>query len=181
MKIVFLIPLTFLLVLTPAYGQLSDATGLVNRLHVESNGNIFEVEVVSNFEIYNFEFDVSEDRLTLHINSGLKNNLGELQIPKGLLGSNLTFNLNDQQFFPKIKSNEKISFVTLNFTGTGNNKLDISGRTHLSGLTDMEQNEYIFASEEPEDNYFWWLLLAGSLCVSGFIIAVKKRKKSLTK
>ena len=181
MKIIFLIPLTFLLVLTPAYGQLSDATGLVNRLHVESNGHTFEVEVVSNFEIYDFEFDVSEDRLTLHINSGLQNNLGELQIPLNLLGSNLTFNLNDQQFFPKIKSNEKISFVTLNFTGAGNNKLDISGSPHLSGLTDMEQKESIFDPEDSEGDYFWWLLLAGSLCVSGFVIVVKKRKKSLTK
>jgi len=168
-------------VLTPAYGQLSDATGLVNRLNVETVGHTFEVEVVSNFDISDFEFDVDEQRLTLHINSGLKNNLGEVQIPLNLLGGDLTFNLNDQQFFPKIKSNDKISFVTLNFTGTGNNKLDIFGSTYLSGLTDMEQKESIHTSEEPEDDYSWWLVLAGSLCVSGFIIVMKKRKKLLTK
>jgi len=177
-----LILVTFLFVLTPAYGQLlSDATGLVNRLDVETGGHIFEVEVVSNFEISDFEFDVDEKRLTLYIASGLKNNLGEIQIPLELLGGNFTFNLNDQQFFPKIKSNEKISFVTLNFTGTGDNKLDIFGSTYLSGLTEMGQTELIPAPEEPEDNYSWWLVLICSLCVSGFIIVMKKRKKSLAK
>jgi len=167
-------------VLAPAYGQLSDATGLVNRLNVETGGYAFEVEVVSNFDISDFKFNMDEKRLTLHINSGLQNNLGEMQIPQGLLGGDLTFNLNDQQFFPKIKSNDKISFVTLNFTGTGNNKLDIFGSTYLSGLTEREQKESINISEESEDNYLWWLVLAGSLSISGFII-IKKRKKPLTK
>ncbi|MDH5462800.1 MAG: hypothetical protein OEW49_00630 [Nitrosopumilus sp.] len=166
--------------LAPAYGQLSDATGLVNRLNVETGGYAFEVEVVSNFDISDFKFNMDEKRLTLHINSGLQNNLGEMQIPQGLLGGDLTFNLNDQQFFPKIKSNDKISFVTLNFTGTGNNKLDIFGSTYLSGLTEREQKESINISEESEDNYLWWLVLAGSLSISGFII-IKKRKKPLTK
>ena len=167
--------------LIPAYGQLSDATGLVNRLDVETGGNNFEVEVVSNFEIPDFEFDVDEKRLTIHITSGLKNNLGEVQIPKGLLGGNLTFNLNDQQYFPKIKSNEKISFVTLNFTGTGNHKLDVYGSTYLSGLTEMVQQEIIPIQEDIEDDYSWLLILAGSLCVSGLIIVMKKRKKPLSK
>lgn len=175
LKILSLISLTFLLVLSPAYGQLSDATGLVNRLHVESDGNAFEIEVVSNFEISDFEFDVDEKRLTLHINSGLKNNLGEVQIPQMLLGGNFTFNLNDQQFFPKIKSNEKISFVTLNFTGAGNNKLDIFGSTYLSGLTDIEK-ESLNPSAEPDGDNYLWLVLACLLCVSGFIVVMKKRK-----
>jgi len=168
--------------LTPAYGQLSDATGLVNRLDIETGGHTFEVEVVSNFQISDFEFDVNEKRLTLQIASGLKNNLGEIQIPQGLLGGNFTFNLNDQQYFPKIKSNEKISFVTLNFTGTGDNTLDIFGSTYLSGMTEMEQKEIITIQEEPEDDYSLWLVLVGSLCVSGFIIImVNKKKKSQTR
>lgn len=165
-----------------AYGDsLSDATGLVNRLDVNTGGQTFEVEVVSNFDISDFEFNVDEKRLTLYITSGLNDNLGEMQIPQGLLGGNFTFNLNDQQFFPKIKSNEKISFVTLNFTGTGDNTLDIFGTTYLSGLTEMEQDELIPIQDEPEDDYSWWLVLAGSLCVSGSIIVMKKRKKSIAK
>ena len=180
MKILFLASLVFLLVLSPAYGQLSDATGLVNRLHVESDGHDFEIEVVSNFEISDFEFDLDEKRLTLHISSGLENNLGEVQIPKMLLGGNLTFNLNDQQFFPKIKSNEKISFVTLNFAGTGNNKLDIFGSTYLSEPIETEK-ESINASAELDDGNYWWLVLVCSLCVLALIVVLKKRKKLLAK
>jgi hypothetical protein len=176
LKVLFLISIVSLFALTPAYGQiLSDATGLVNRLDVETGGHTFEVEVVSNFDISDFEFDVDEKRLTLHITSGLKNNLGEMQIPRELLGGNFTFNLNDQQFFPKIKSNERISFVTLNFTGAGDNKLDIFGNISLSDLTEMAQKESIPTPEEPEGDYSWWLVLAGSLCISGLIIVTKKK------
>jgi len=184
LKIIFLISVVFLFVLTPVYGEsLSDVTGLVNRLDIQTGGHTFEVEVVSNFDVPEFEFDVEEKRLTLHITSGLQNNLGELQIPQSLLGGNFTFSLNDQQYFPKIKTNEKISFVTLNFTGTGNNKLDIFGTTYLSGLTETEQKEstiLLEEIEEPEADYLWLIVLAGSLCVSGFII-LKKRKTSLSR
>jgi len=176
LKVLFLISVASLFALTPACGQiLSDATGLVNRLDVETGGHTFEIEVVSNFKISDFEFDVDEKRLTLHISSGLKNNLGEMQIPRELLGGNFTFNLNDQQFFPKIKSNERISFVTLNFTGAGDNKLDIFGSASLSDLNEMGQKESIPAPEELEGDYSWWLVLAGSLCISGFIIVMKKK------
>lgn len=159
------------------YGEsLSDATGLVNRLNVQTGGHTFEIEVVSNFDVPEFEFNAKEKRLTLHITSGLKNNLGEIQIPQSFLGGNFTFNLNDQQYFPKIRTNEKISFVTLNFTGAGDNKLDIFGTTHPPGLTEMEQKEP-FTTEETdnmEGDYLWLPILAGSLCVSGLII-LKKR------
>ncbi len=121
-----MIPLLFLLVITPAFGQLlSDRTGLVNRFDVESGGHIFEVETISNFNVIDHEFNQDEKRLTLFVNSGLENNLGEVIIPLTLLNGNFTVYLNDMEYYPKIKSNDKILFVTLNFTGTGDNKIDI--------------------------------------------------------
>ena len=173
----FLLSVAFLFVLIPVYGEsLSDATGLVNRLDVHAGGHTFEIEVVSNFDVPEFEFNAKEKRLTLHITSGLQNNLGEIQIPQSLLGGNFTFNLNDQQYFPKIRTNEKISFVTLNFTGTGDNKLDVFGTTYPPGLTEMEQKESSTEPDKKEDDYLWLLVLAGSLCISGLIIILKKRK-----
>jgi len=126
--------------MTPVYGQLlSDATGLVKRLDIQTEGHTFEVETVSNFDIQDYDFDDDAKRLTFHIVSGLENNLSEIIIPLNLLGENLTFYLNDQEIFPKVNSNEKISFITLNFTGSGNNKLEIIGTPYLDGLT--EENE----------------------------------------
>ena len=141
MKILFSIILGLLFVLTPVYGQLlSDATGLVNRIDVQAGGHTFEVETVSNYSIKDFNFDEDQKRLTLYISSGLENNLGELIIPKNLLGGNFTFYLNDQEFFPKQNSNEKISFITLNFTGSGENKLDIFATSSLSDMSIDENN-----------------------------------------
>jgi len=127
------------LVSTPAFGQLlSDRTGFVNRLDVETDGYSFEVETISNFDVVDHEFDDDEKRLTIFIQSGLEKNLGELVIPKALLDGNFTFYLNDQEYNPDIKSNDKISFITLNFTGIGNNKIDIIATDALVGVEKPE-------------------------------------------
>ena len=121
-----------LLVFTPAFGQLlSDKTGLVNRFDVETIGHSYEIKTVANFDVIDHEFNKDEKRLTIFITSGIENNLGEIIIPKILLGGNFTFYLNDQEYQPKIKSNERIAFITLNFTGSGNNKVDVIATNYL--------------------------------------------------
>ncbi|MFQ5783181.1 MAG: CFI-box-CTERM domain-containing protein [Nitrosopumilus sp.] len=141
MKVSLSIPLLLLLITSPAFGQLSDATGLVNRLDIETGGYTFEVVSVSNFDVIDHEFDKDEKRLTLFVTSGLDNNLGELTIPQDLLSGNFTFYLNDVQYDPKIKSNDKISFVTLNFTGIGNNKIDIIGTETFAGTSEIPESD----------------------------------------
>jgi len=141
LKIILFAPLLLLLVLTPAFGQLlGDKTGLVTRFDVQTSGYTYEIQTVSNFDVTDHEFDKDEKRLTIFIKSGLENNLGEVIIPKILLGGNFTFYLNDLEFNPKIKSNEKISFVTLNFTGLGNNKIDIIATEALVGVKEQSTN-----------------------------------------
>jgi len=141
LKIILFVPLLLLLVLTPAFGQLlGDKTGLVTRFDVQTSGYTYEIQTVSNFDVTDHEFDKDEKRLTIFVKSGLENNLGEVIIPKILLGGNFTFYLNDLEFNPKIKSNEKISFVTLNFTGLGNNKIDIIATEALVGVKEQSAN-----------------------------------------
>ena len=137
MKILFLIPLLLLLVVSPVFGQLSDRTGLLTRLDVDTSGHNFEVVTVSNFEILDHEFNKNEKRFTIFIKSGLENNLGEVTIPKNLLGGNFTFQINDVESIQKFKSNDKISFITLNFTGIGENKIDIIGTDALVGVKEI--------------------------------------------
>ena len=120
-----------LLVVTPAFGALSDKTGLVNRLDVKTDGYVFEVETVANFDIQDFNFDAEQKRLTLYISSGLENNLGEVYLPQTLLSGNLTFYINGEEYSPTIKINDNISFITLNFTGSGNNTIAIIGTDYL--------------------------------------------------
>ena len=182
MKILFLVIVALFFVITPAYAQsFSDATGLVNRLDVRTGGHSFEIQSTANFDIPNFEFDKDDKKLTLFINSGLDNNLGELHIPRNLLDGDLTFYLNDVEYFPKFHTNEKISFVTLNFTGTGDNKLEIIGTVYLSGvsvvyndLPDVENPSI----REYEYNMIYIVIVMVVLIggVSAIIFFLRKRK-----
>ena len=119
------------------FGQISDKTGLLTRLDVNTSGHTFEVVTVSNFEILDHEFDKNENRLTIFIKSGLEDNLGEVTIPQNLLAGNFTFQINDVESIQKFKSNERISFITLNFTGIGENKIDIIGTNALVGVKEI--------------------------------------------
>ncbi len=144
-----------LLVFTPAYGSLSDATGLVNRFDIETSGHFFEVSVTANFDVSEVEFDKDQKQLTFHLISGLENNLGELIIPQNLLSGNFTFFLNNQEHYPKVNTNEKIAFITLNFTGSGNNKLEVIGTNYLEGFNEsIESNgmEVTFSEEDSNKN-----------------------------
>jgi len=133
--------LLLLLVITPAFAQLSDRTGLVNRLDVKTGGHSFEVQTVSNFDISNYEFDDDQKRLTLYITSGLENNLGELYIPQTLLSGNFTFYINGEEYHPNVKINNQISFIILNFTGSGDSKIEIIGTDYLHGLNQTIPDE----------------------------------------
>jgi len=140
-------------VFTPAFGALSDATGLVNRFDIEAGGNLFEIKITSNFDVKGVEFDKEQKQLTFHIISSLDNNLGEIIIPQNLLSGNFTFYLNDQEFYPNIKSNDKIAFITLNFTGSGNNTVDVIATNYLKDLDEeieSEDNEITSTEEKSQ-------------------------------
>ncbi len=125
----FVVIFTFLLFIPPAFGQFFDTPGLVNRLQVENEGYIFEVHVVSSFDIPSHQFSSEEKRLSFFISTSVSNNLSEIQIPKNLLNGNFTFYLNGQEIFADVKTNDKISFITIEFPGKGLHKLDIIGTT----------------------------------------------------
>ncbi len=123
---------------TPAFGGvLSDATGLVNRFDIETGGYEFEIITTSNYDVQEVEFDKDKKQLTFYMVSSLENNLGEIIIPRNLISGNFTFYLNDQEFYPKIKTDERIAFITLNFTGTGNNKVDVIATNYLENLDEV--------------------------------------------
>jgi len=144
--------LLLLIAITPAFAQLSDKTGLVNRLDVKTGGHSFEVQTISNFDISNYTFDEEQKRLTLYVTSGLENNLGEIYIPKTLLSGNFTFYINGQQYHPAVKINEQISFITLNFTGSGDSKIEIIGTDYLHGLNQTSVDESVDESLVEIDN-----------------------------
>ncbi len=123
--------------ITPSYSQDLDTPGLVKTITVNTDGYDFEVETVSNFDVTDFEFDKELKKLTIFINSGTQKNISEIQIPLNLINGNFTFFLNDEEIFPRVQSNEKISFITLEFEGDGKHTLEIIGTTYLPEFSDI--------------------------------------------
>ena len=181
MKSVIFILVVLFFVITPVSGQsLSDATGLINRLDVQTSGYAFEIKLTSNFDLTDYTFDKDEKQITLYFDSALENNLAEIIIPKNLLSGNFMFYLNDQEFLPRVESNEKISFITLNFTGSGSNVVKITGSEYLVGLDPIISNDSLpLDSESIFDDYFVWLVLGFALIVivPCIVIIVRKPKK----
>ena len=105
--------------------------GLVERFEIQTGGYNYEVISTANFGVEDLEFSAEEKKITLYINSGVTNNLGEIQIPVNLTSGNFTFFLNDQEIEADVKRNNKISLVTLEFVGKGKHTVDIIGTTYL--------------------------------------------------
>jgi hypothetical protein len=141
------LPSLLVLVFAPAFGAISDATGLVNRFDIETGGHVFEITTTSNFDVQEVEFDKEQKKLTLYIFSSLENNLGELIIPQNLLSGNFTFYLNDQEHHPKIKSNEKIAFIKSQSEGGGcliaTATFDSELAPHVQQLRELRDNKLL--------------------------------------
>ena len=117
--------------LPSAYGAISEKTGLKKDFTIETSGYDFEVDTVSNFNIQDVQFNRDDKKLTFNINSELVNNFAEIQIPVNLINGNLTVFVNGHEIFPEIRKNDKISFIVLEFEGSGTNTLEIIGTTYL--------------------------------------------------
>ena len=191
MKSLIILSVILIFVITPVYGQLSDATGLINRIDIQTSGYDFEVVLTANFDLVDYTFDKNSKQITLYLDSGLENNLGELVIPSSLLNGDFTFYLNDQEFFPKIQSSERIHFITLEFTGSGSNTLSITGTEYLIGLDEITPNQnnssetidddFLPPTGEfnttPSNDYLIWLMVGGIIVVIVVFVGVKFLKK----
>ena len=193
MKSILVLSIVLFFVVAPAFAQmpLSDATGFINRLNVETSGHVFEIKLVSNFDLTDYTFEKDNQELIIYVESGLENNLGEIMIPTTLLNGNFMFILNDQEFFPKIQSNEKIHFITMNFTGSGSNVISITGSEYLIGLSEITpdenkipqtlDNDFLPPDREVGGNssnfYLLWLAVGGIL-ITVVVFAVTKFLKN---
>jgi len=126
------------MLLPPAFGAISEKTGLKNDFTIETSGYDFEVETIANFEINDVKLSRDDKKLTFDITSSIENNFAEILIPINLIDGDLTVFVNGEEIFPQIRKNDKISFIVLEFNGTGHNTLEIIGTTYLpefSGIT----------------------------------------------
>jgi len=119
------------MLLPPVFGAISEKTGLKKDFTIETSGYDFEVETVANFEINDVKLSRDDKKLTFDITSSLDNNFAEILIPINLIDGDLTLFVNGEEIFPQIRKNDKISFIVLEFNGTGHNTMEIMGTTYL--------------------------------------------------
>ena len=119
------------MLLPPAFGAISEKTGLKKDFTIETSGYDFEVETVANFEINDMKLSRDDKKLTFDITSSLDNNFAEILIPINLIDGDLTLFVNGEEIFPQIRKNDRISFIVLEFNGTGHNTMEIIGTTYL--------------------------------------------------
>ncbi|HSB57224.1 MAG TPA: hypothetical protein VLD38_05410 [Nitrosopumilaceae archaeon] len=124
-------------VLPPAFGAISDKTGLKKDFTIETSGYDFKVDSVANFEINDVKFTRDDKKLAFDITSSLENNFAEIQIPINLIDGDLTVFVNGEEIFPQIRKNEQISFIVVEFNGTGHNSMEIIGTTYLPEFSSL--------------------------------------------
>lgn len=132
-----LLTLAILLIATPAFAQLSDKTGLRTTFDVEVRGKIFVIETIANFDVRDARFE--NGKIVLPLQSNIENNFGELQIPKNVTSGQLRLYLDGNEIDAKILQNERISFITLSFNGTGAHTLEVVG-----DYTPVDQPKEVF-------------------------------------
>ena len=120
-----------------AFGALSDKTGLKKDVTIETSGYDFKVESVANFEINDVKFIKDDKKLSFDVISSLENNFAEILVPINLIDGDLTVFVNGEEIFPQIRKNDKISFIVLDFNGTGHNAIEIIGTTYLPEFSSL--------------------------------------------
>lgn len=123
--------------LPPAFGAISDKTGLKKDFTIETSGYDFNVDTVANFEINDVKFNRDDKKLSFDITSSLQDNFAEIQIPINLIDGDLTVFVNGDEIFPQIRKNDKVSFIVIGFNGTGHNTMDIIGTTYLPEFSNL--------------------------------------------
>ena len=160
MKVLFILLLSLIISVPSALGLVlsEEGTGLKYTFIVQTGGYDFPVEVTGNLDVKDLSFDKDMKTITFDIYSSLDNNLLEILIPKNLINGEFTFLLDGSEIFPRVGIETNYSFITFEFEGTGDHKLEIIGTTYLPE----------FAEVAP-------IVLATSLI--GIIVILKRFKK----
>ena len=143
MKIFFILLLVLLVSLPTALGiPLSDKTALKFTFPVSVEEHNFVVEVAGNMSVERFDFSGDEKMIILELQSSIQDNILEMTVPKTLLGGELTFLLDGNEALTNVKQGSSVTFITVEFSGTGAHVLQVIGSTHLDFFEIRNELDY---------------------------------------
>ncbi|MEM3143966.1 MAG: hypothetical protein QXW91_05005, partial [Candidatus Nitrosotenuis sp.] len=110
-------------------------------------------------------------KLTFNIRSSISDNFGEMTIPHEVIGGNVKYYVDGNEFSPKVLQNNLILFVTLSFEGEGQHTLVVEGTTatETPAVDVVEQTSGI--------EYIAIVAVAAASVAAGLIVYKKKKSQ----
>lgn len=162
--------LILLVVFTPVFAEpLSDRTGFKNVFEVVVEGKKHNVEITGNFDVKDMVFE--SGKLTFDIHSSISDNFGEMTIPHEVIGGDVKYYVDGNEFSPKVLQNNLILFVTLSFEGEGQHTLVVEG-TPIAETSDVD------AVEQTDGIKYAVIVVAVAASVAVGMIVYKKKKST---
>ena len=108
-----------------------DYPGIKWDWKIKAENYTFDVVTVSNYDMKNVTFNKINKELIFTSNSTHEGNIAEIEIPRNLIGGNLTISQDGKQISPIIIPGTDSSTVILKFNQTGLTRTSIVGTTYL--------------------------------------------------
>jgi len=108
-----------------------DYPGIKWNWKIKADNYTFVVDTISNYDVKNVTLNKSNKELIFTGISDHTGNIAEIEIPRDLIGGNLTVFQNSKQIFPLIINSGSNSLVVLKFNETGDSTTNIIGTTYL--------------------------------------------------
>ena len=138
--------------------------------------NKFDIEIITNSKIDNFNFNQESKNITFDINE--KNKFLTISMEEELVGSPYVILLNNEKILYN-KSLNKENYVLLSMKPQAVGEITISNSEYIQGLTEITSNDTLteVTANSPND-YFIWLVLVGVLIIIVIVVITIMRKIS---
>jgi len=136
--------------------------------------NKFDIEIITNSKIDNFNFNQESKSITFDINE--KNKFLTISMEEELVGSPYVILLNNEKILYN-KSLNKENYVLLSMKPQAVGEITISNSEYIQGLTEIISNDTLteVTANSPND-YFIWLVLVGVLIIIVIVVIIIMRK-----
>jgi len=139
---------------------------------VRLNEDKFNVEIITNSEIDEFNFDQASKSISFQVNE--KNKFVTVTIEKELLGGPYVISLNNEKV-KYTKSTTKENYVSLSMKPQTVGEIMISNSEYSNNLTKITSNDTL-PVESISNDYFIWLVFGGVLIIVAIVVIIIMRK-----
>jgi hypothetical protein len=141
---------------------------------IRFNEDKFNVEIITNSEIDEFNFNQASKSISFQVNE--KKKFVTVTMEEELLGSPYAILLNDEKV-PYTKSISKENYVSLSMKPQAVGEIIISGSEYTDGLTKITPDDTLTeVTVNIPNDYFIWLVLGGILIIIMVVVIIIMRK-----